>query len=164
MKKIAILIAACALVACSQKNTGETAVETEAVTEETTESASSDSFTADFPEIEKSVREFYAGAVFGENTDSAYMAQFCTAEFMRQLSDAYDYDSPGYATCLLRSGMQDGDDSPGEVLSVTPGAGNTVVVEYSDMGHKGSTTLEMAEDSGRWKINACTVPEGFDTL
>lgn len=163
MKKTAILIAACALVACSQKNSGDSAAETAPVAEETTV-AEANSFTADFTEIEKSVREFYAGAVFGENTDSTFMAQFCTAEFMRKLSDAYDYDSPGYATWLLRSGMQDGDDSPSEVLTVTPGAGNTVVVEYSDMGHKGSTTLDMAEDSGRWKINGCSVPEGFDSL
>mgnify|MGYP007013468691 FL=1 len=60
--------------------------------------------------------------------------------------------------------MQDGDDSPSKVTSIIPGKDNTVIVNWSDMGHKGSTTFTMIESDGTWKINDATVPDGYNPL
>lgn len=69
-----------------------------------------------------------------------------------------------YATWLLRSGMQDGDDTPSRVLSILPRKDNKVLVNWEDMGHLGSTTFSMTESDGVWKICDATVPKGFNPL
>lgn len=122
-------------------------------------------FAAQFPDIEKKVRMLYENEVFCISKDSRFkISDICTAGFLRRLSEANDTDGGGYATWLLRSGMQDGDDSPSQVISVEPGADNTVVVRWSDMGHKGSTTFTMTSVDGQWKIADATVPLGFPPL
>lgn len=123
------------------------------------------SFTEQFPEIEQQVRKVYETSVFFTHKDPDFkMADICTESFIRRLADANGLDSYGYATWLLRSGQQDGDDSPSQVLSVVPGEKNTIIVSWSDMGHKGSTTLTMIESDGGWKIDNATVPEGYPPL
>ncbi|MDE5750435.1 MAG: hypothetical protein K2H87_06670 [Duncaniella sp.] len=124
-----------------------------------------ESMQAEFPAIEANVKVLYANLVFGTATNPGFkISDICTDGFLSRLSEANDYDTEGYATWLLRSGMQDGDDTPSEVLSVTPGEGNTVVVRWSDMGHQGSTTLTMTRADGMWKIDGATVPEGYKPL
>ena len=122
-------------------------------------------FNETFPAIEKKIKDFYANIVFHTQHDTDYDINYiCTSDFIKRLIAANDLDVPGYATWLLRSGMQDGDDTPSRVLSVKPGANNTVIVNWTDMGHKGSTTLTMTESNGQWKINGATVPVGFNPL
>lgn len=123
------------------------------------------SFIKDFPNIENKIRALYDNAVFCNANDPKFeISDICSADFLKRLEKANDYDAPGYAVWLLRSGMQDGDDSISKVLSIVPGADNTVVVNWSDMGHIGSTTFRMIESDGEWKIDNATVPEGFPPL
>lgn len=122
-------------------------------------------FDVEFPEIENKVRGLYENKVFCTSSDPDFnLSEICTAGFLRRLADANDKDSDGYAMWLLRSGKQDGDDSPSKVLSVLPGAGNTVIVHWTDMGHKGSTVLYMVKSDGKWKIDNATVPEEYNPL
>lgn len=123
-------------------------------------------FTAQFPDIEKKIRNLYENGVFrtSASEQSGMWDDICTVGFLRRLWEENDADGGGFATWLLRSGMQDGDDSPSQVLSVVPGADNTVVVRWSDMGHKGSTTFTMTKVDGTWKIADATVPLGFPPL
>lgn len=58
--------------------------------------------------------------------------------------------------------MQDGDNTPSEVLSIVPCLDNTVIVNWTDMGHKGSTTFTMVETDGEWKIDDATVPPAYN--
>lgn len=123
------------------------------------------SFIEEFPIIEHKIRLLYENEVFGNTKDANFkMSDICTAEFLQRLSNANDFDTEGYATWLLRSGMQDGEDSPSRVVSVVPGKDNTVIVHWSDMGYNGSTTFSMVESDGVWKINGATVPDGYNPL
>lgn len=123
------------------------------------------SFIDQFPAIEKNIRKFYDNEVFHTRKDSDYeISDICTPDFIQQLTNANTYNSPGYATWLLRSGMQDGDDTPSTVQSIIPGQNNTAIVHWSDMGHKGATTLTLTESDGKWKIDYSTVPAGFNPL
>ena len=63
-----------------------------------------------------------------------------------------------YAVWLLRTGYQDGDDTPDKVTDVHAGNDNTVLVKYRDMGHRGATILRFAETPDGWKS---TVPSGL---
>ncbi len=126
---------------------------------------SQENFLMAFPEIEADIKKFYANVVFETMHDTGYcIADICTAEFLHKLSSANDYNGQGYATWLLRSGEQDGDDTPCRIEAVTAGDNRTITVDYSDMGHDGSTTLTMVLDGGKWKIDNCTVPHGYDPL
>lgn len=123
------------------------------------------SFINQFPIIETKIRQLYESFVFGTTTDPDFkIKDICTDDFLRRLESANDMDSKAYATWLLRSGMQDGDDTPSIVTSIIPGADNTVVVNWSDMGHNGQTTFTLIESDGEWKINNATVPEGYNPL
>ena len=123
------------------------------------------SFIDQFPIIENRIIQFYENEVFHTSNDHNFkISDICTDGFLKRLQDANEYDSDGYATWLLRSGMQDGDNSPSRVLSVVPSKNNTIIVNWSDMGHKGSTTLNLIESNGSWKIDNATVPEGFNPL
>ena len=42
---------------------------------------------------------------------------------------------------------------PSHIIYIIPGAYNTVIVNWSDMGHIGSTTFYMIESDGEWRIN-----------
>ncbi len=118
-----------------------------------------------FPIIERRIMQLYENEVFYTASDPDFkMSDICTADFIKRLESANEYDGGGYATWLLRSGMQDGDDTPSRVISVVPGKDNTVIVHWSDMGHKGSTTFTMTEAAGEWKISSATVPEGHIKL
>lgn len=123
------------------------------------------SFIAQFQIIETKIRQLYENVVFGTATNRDFnMSDICTADFLRRLEQANDYETKGYATWLLRSGMQDGDSTPSKVISIIPGTNNTITVNWSDMGHKGSTTLTMVESDGQWKIDNTTVPTGYNPL
>ncbi|MDE7472472.1 MAG: hypothetical protein K2M68_02690, partial [Muribaculaceae bacterium] len=123
------------------------------------------SFINKFPVIKDKIKQLYETIVFGTVKDSNFkISDICTADFLHRLEKANDFDSPGYATWLLRSGNQNGDDTPSKVISIIPGEGNTVIVHWSDMGHQGSTTFTMTESDGEWKINDATVPEGYCLL
>lgn len=123
------------------------------------------SFIKQFPTIEARIRQLYENLVFATAKDPDFkIADICTADFLQRLKKANDYDSDGYATWLLRSGMQDGDDTPSTVLSILPRNDNKVLVNWEDMGHLGSTTFSMTESDGEWKICDATVPKGFNPL
>lgn len=123
------------------------------------------SFINQFPEIEPKIKQLYENLVFATAKDPNFnIADICTAGFIERLEKANDSDSKGYATWLLRSGMQDGDDTPSRVISIVPGVDNTAIVNWSDMGHKGSTTFTLVKSDGEWKINNATVPDGYNTL
>ena len=123
------------------------------------------SFINQFSIIENKIRQLYENLVFATVKDSNFnISDICTADFIQRLEEANDFDTKGYATWLLRSGMQDGDGSSSRVISVFPGADNRVIVNWSDMGHRGSTTFSMIETDGEWKINNATVPEGYNPL
>lgn len=123
------------------------------------------SFGAQFPKIEAKIMQLYENMVFETGKDPNFkVSDICTAEFLMRLAAANEYDTEGYATWLLRSGMQDGDGTPSEVISVVPGKDNTVTVNWTDMGHNGSTTFTLVESDGEWKINNATVPEGYNPL
>lgn len=123
------------------------------------------SFIEHFQTIQSNINKLYEYYVFGTSGETNFkISEICTSSFLKRLENANDYDTEGYATWLLRSGMQDGDDSPSRVLSIIPGAENTVIVNWSDMGHLGSTTFTMVESDGQWKIDNATVPEGFNPL
>lgn len=118
-----------------------------------------------FSDVAEKIRRLYENEVFGTIKDPDFkLSDICTADFLERLEKANDYDTKGYAMWLLRSGMQDGDDSPSKVISIEPGEGNTVIVHWTDMGHKGSTTFKMLYSDGRWKIADATVPPGFPPL
>lgn len=118
-----------------------------------------------FPLVADKIRQLYENEVFGTANDPDFkLSDICTADLLERLEKANDYDTKGYAMWLLRSGMQDGDDSPSKVISIEPGEGNTVIVHWTDMGHKGSTTFKMLYTDGRWKIADATVPPGFPPL
>lgn len=123
------------------------------------------SFIKQFPTIEARIRQLYENLVFATAKDPDFkIADICTADFLQRLKKANDYDPDGYATWLLRSGMQDGDDTPSIVLSILPRKDNKVLVNWEDMGHLGSTTFSMTESDGEWKICDATVPKGFNPL
>lgn len=123
------------------------------------------SFIKQFPSIEARIRQLYERLVFATAKDPDFkIADICTADFIRRLKKANEYDPDGYATWLLRSGMQDGDDTPSIVLSILPRKDNKVLVNWEDMGHLGSTTFSMTESDGEWKICDATVPKGFNPL
>ncbi len=123
------------------------------------------SFIKQFPTIEARIRQLYENLVFATAKDPDFkIADICTADFLQRLKKANDYDSDGYATWLLRSGMQDGDGTPSIVLSILPRKDNKVLVNWEDMGHLGSTTFSMTESDGEWKICDATVPKGFNPL
>ena len=123
------------------------------------------SFINQFPVIESKIKQLYENLVFDTAKDPDFkIADICTADFLQRLKKANEYDSDGYATWLLRSGMQDGDDSHSRIISIVASANNTVIVRWSDMGHKGSTTFSMIESDGEWKINDATVPKGYKPL
>ncbi len=123
------------------------------------------SFINQFPSIEAKIKQLYENLVFETAKDPDFnIADICTADFIQRLEKANDFDTVGYATWLLRSGIQDGDDSPSKIISIAAGANNTVIVNWSDMGHIGSTTFSMIKSDGEWKINDATVPEGYDAL
>lgn len=123
------------------------------------------SFIKQFPTIEARIRQLYERLVFATAKDPDFkIADICTADFIQRLKKANDYDPDGYATWLLRSGMQDGDDTPSRVLSILPRKDNKVLVNWEDMGHLGSTTFSMTESDGVWKICDATVPKGFNPL
>lgn len=118
-----------------------------------------------FSDVAEKIRQLYENEVFGTAKDPDFkISDICTADFLERLGNANDYATKGYATWLLRSGMQDGDDSPSKVLSIEPGVDNTVVAHWTDMGHKGSTTFKLMYSDGRWKIADATVPPGFPPL
>lgn len=122
-------------------------------------------FIVQLPIIETKIKQLYENVVFGTATDPDFLiTDICTDDFLRRLKGANDMDSNAYATWLLRSGMQDGDDTPSIVTSIIPGADNTVVVSWSDMGHNGQTTFTLVESDDEWKINNSTVPEGYNPL
>ena len=122
-------------------------------------------FIKQFPTIEARIKQLYDNLVFETAKDPDFkIADICTADFLQRLKKANEYDSDGYATWLLRSGMQDGDDTPSRVLSILPRKDNKVLVNWDDMGHLGSTTFSMTESDGEWKICDATVPEGFNPL
>lgn len=123
------------------------------------------SFIKQFPTIEARIRQLYENLVFATDKDPDFkIADICTADFIQRLKKANDYDPDGYATWLLRSGMQDGDGTPSIVLSILPRKDNKVLVNWEDMGHMGSTTFSMTESDGEWKICDATVPKGFNPL
>lgn len=123
------------------------------------------SFIKQFPSIEARIRQLYENLVFATAKDPDFkIADICTADFLQRLKKANDYDPDGYATWLLRSGMQDGDGTPSIVLSILPRNDNKVLVNWEDMGHLGSTTFSMTESDGEWKICDATVPKGFNPL
>lgn len=123
------------------------------------------SFIKQFPSIEARIRQLYENLVFATAKDPDFkIADICTADFFQRLKKANDYDPDGYATWLLRSGMQDGDATPSIVLSILPRKDNKVLVNWEDMGHLGSTTFSMTESDGEWKICDATVPKGFNPL
>lgn len=123
------------------------------------------SFINQFPVIESKIKQLYENLVFDTAKDPDFkITDICTEDFIQRLKKANEYDSDGYATWLLRSGMQDGDDSHSRIISIVASANNTVIVRWSDMGHKGSTTFSMIESDGEWKINDATVPEGYKPL
>lgn len=123
------------------------------------------SFIKQFPTIEARIRQLYERLVFATAKDPDFkIADICTADFIQRLKKANDYDPDGYATWLLRSGMQDGDDTPSIVMSILPRKDNKVLVNWEDMGHLGSTTFSMTESDGEWKICDATVPKGFNPL
>lgn len=123
------------------------------------------SFVEQFPVIESKIKQLYENVVFKNANDPNFdISEICSLDFLRRLRNANEYDTDGYATWLLRSGLQDGDDSISKVSSIVPGANNTVVVSWSDMGHKGSTTFTLTESDGVWKIANATVPEGYKPL
>lgn len=123
------------------------------------------SFIKQFPTIEARIRQLYERLVFATAKDPDFkIADICTADFLQRLKKANEYDPDGYATWLLRSGMQDGDDTPSIVLSILPRKDNKVLVNWEDMGHLGSTTFSMTESDGEWKICDATVPKGFNPL
>lgn len=122
-------------------------------------------FIKQFPTIEARIRQLYERLVFATAKDPDFkIADICTADFLQRLKKANDYDPDGYATWLLRSGMQDGDDTPSIVLSILPRKDNKVLVNWEDMGHLGSTTFSMTESDGEWKICDATIPKGFNPL
>lgn len=122
-------------------------------------------FIKQFPTIEARIRQLYENLVFATAKDPDFkIADICTADFLQRLKKANDYDPDGYATWLLRSGMQDGDATPSIVLSILPRKDNKVLVNWEDMGHLGSTTFSMTESDGEWKICDATVPKGFNPL
>lgn len=123
-------------------------------------------FMADkFPQIKAKIMQLYENLVFETAKDPNFnIADICTADFIKRLERANDTETKGYATWLLRSGMQDGDDTTSKVTSIASGANNTVIVRWLDMGHRGSTTFSMIETDGEWKINNATVPEGYNPL
>lgn len=123
------------------------------------------SFNDQFPSIENRINRLYENAVFYNVEDKDFdISDICTSDFLKRLSEANEYDTDSYATWLLRSGMQDGQDIPSRVISVVPGENNTVIVNWSDMGLKGSTTFTMVKSDGQWKIDNATVPDGYNPL
>lgn len=123
------------------------------------------SFINQFPSVEEKIKNLYENLVFETTKDPDFnIADICTADFIQRLKKANDLDYEGYATWLLRSGMQDGDDSLSKIISIVAGPNNTVIVNWSDMGHIGSTTFSMIKSDGEWKINDTTVPEDYNPL
>lgn len=117
------------------------------------------SFIGQFPIIESKIKQLYEKFVFETAKDSDFkISEICTPDFLQRLEKINDYDTKSYATWLLRSGMQDGDDSPSKVTSIIPGKDNTVIVNWSDMGHKGSTTFTMINLTARRRLTTPQSP------
>lgn len=123
------------------------------------------SFIGQFPIIERKIKQLYENVVFNKTKDPDFkISEICTDGFIQRLECANGYDPQGCAAWLLRSGMQDGDNSMSNVISIVPDSDNKVIVNWSDMGHKGFTIFTMVEYDGEWKIDNATVPEGYNPL
>ena len=142
-----LAFAACACTGRSDSSTTESTETTEAV-------ATADSG----EEARTAVAESLYRIVLGIEPDGD-ITPYCTSAMLERLAKAYDFDGEGYATWLLRSGAQDGDDAT-EIVAIDADADNTVIVSYVDMGNPGMTRLHFKEEGGAWKVDDATNAAG----
>ena len=74
--------------------------------------------------------------MFGTSSPKKY----CTAQCLKKLAAANEYDDGGYAVWKFRTEVQDGD-GPSKVTDVKPEDDGWYIVSYRDMGVKGATKV-----------------------
>jgi len=148
MKKIIMIAAAIAVVACGnkqqsqqqEKDSIEVAIDTtsQQVASQTDQQATNDA------KVFEIIREFYKNYVFGkkETTDEV-INKYCTKKLAKKLAADYDYDDGGYAIWEFRSDNQDGDSDVQEVTNVEAMGNGVYKVSFNDMGTKGSCKISV---------------------
>ena len=148
MKKIIMIAAAIAVVACGnkqqsqqqEKDSIEVAIDTtsQQVASQTDQQATNDA------KVFEIIREFYKNYVFGkkEITDEV-INKYCTKKLAKKLAADYDYDDGGYAIWEFRSDNQDGDSDVQEVTNVEAMGNGVYKVSFNDMGTKGSCKISV---------------------
>ena len=144
-------------VSTNDRDTDIIASDTAVVASET--SVAEDSST-NFEELESTARRVFA-MVFpvGEQSDEfeEIVVSKCTPSFIDALKRENDFEDGSIAWWALRTMEMEGPSDTSEILSITPEEDNTVVVHYSDMGHKASTRLDFVKEGESYKVNSATI-------
>ena len=126
----------------------------------TTDASSEEDNNADFEQLEQAARLVFAmvlpQGVQADDFEEIVVAK-CTPSFIDALKSANDFEDGSIAWWALRTMEQEGPESTSEVLAITPDGSDAVVVNYSDMGHKGSTRLVFVKSGDDYKVNSATV-------
>lgn len=133
---------------------GETTVATE------TDPMSVEDNNADFKEMEQAARLVFAMVLpQGEHSDDFedIVVANCTPSFIDALKRENDFDDGSVAWWALRTLEQEGPEDNSEIVSIMADGTDAVIVNYSDMGHKGSTRLAFIKDGDKYKINSATM-------
>ena len=150
MKKIIMIAAAIAVVACGnkqqsqqqEKDSIEVAIDTtsQQVASQADQQATNDA------KVFEIIREFYKNYVFGkkETTDEV-ISKYCTKKLAKKLAADYDYDDgvDGYAMWDFRTDNQDGDSDVQEVTNIEPMGNGVYKVSFNDMGTMASCKISV---------------------
>ncbi len=157
MKKTYLLAATALLFAAcnSGKGNNNESAQPEAEVIEQTETQESDETV-----MTQLATEIYEHVLNYTDQTPDFLKKHCTAEFLRQLREAYDMDGEGYAIWLMRSGAQDGD-GPSTVDTVNILSPDAVELEFTDMGNYGRRILTFEKQKGQWLLSQVTLPNGL---
>lgn len=96
----------------------------------------------------------YTDYVFGNGDFSLIAKDVCSPELLKQLRDGYEYDCDNndcYAVWLFRTNNQDGLSDVCELKNIKIDKGNWYKIDYIDMGHEGTTYIELSVDEN-WDV------------
>ena len=95
----------------------------------------------------------YTDYIFGSGDFSLIARKVCSPELLKQLRDEYEYDCEDnecYAVWLFRTNSQDGTNVT-ELKSIERTEADWYKVNYIDMGHEGTTYIELSVDEN-WNV------------
>ena len=114
---------------------------------------------ADFDQMENTSRMLFAmvlpQGIQADDFEQLVISK-CTPSFIEALKSWDEFEDGNIAWYALRTMEQDGS-GENEIIAVTPDGNDAMVVEYLDMGHKGTTRLQFVKDGEDYKVNSAIV-------